>query len=93
LLLQVFDLANVVMLFLLTVVLVALRYGRGPGVWAAMLAVLCFDFFFVQPRYSFTVTDTQYFFTFALMLGIALITGQLTARLRHEARTAAARER
>ena len=93
LLLQVFDLANVVMLFLLTVVLVALRFGRGPGVWAAMLAVLCFDFFFVQPRYSFTVTDTQYFFTFALMLGIALITGQLTARLRHEARTAAARER
>lgn len=93
LLLQVFDLANVVMLFLLTVVLVALRLGRGPGVWAAMLAVLCFDFFFVQPRYSFTVNDTQYFFTFALMLGIALITGQLTARLRHEARTAAARER
>jgi two-component system sensor histidine kinase KdpD len=93
LLLQVFDLANVVMLFLLTVVLVALRYGRGPGVWAAMLAVLCFDFFFVQPTYSFTVNDTQYFFTFALMLGIALITGQLTARLRHEARTAAARER
>jgi len=93
LLLQVFDLANVVMLFLLTVVLVALRYGRGPGVWAAMLAVLCFDFFFVQPRWSFTVNDTQYFFTFALMLGIALITGQLTARLRHEARTAAARER
>ena len=93
LLLQVFDLANVVMLFLLTVVLVALRYGRGPGVWAAMLAVLCFDFFFVQPRWSFTVNDTQYFFTFALMLGIALITGQLTARLRHEARTAAGRER
>jgi len=93
LLLQVFDLANVVMLFLLTVVLVALRYGRGPGVWAAMLAVLCFDFFFVQPRWSFTVNDTQYFFTFALMLGIALITGQLTARLRFEARSAAARER
>src|SRR5450830_297112 len=93
LLLQVFDPANVVMLFLLTVVLVALRLGRGPGVWAAMLAVLCFDFFFVQPVLSFTVNDTQYFFTFALMLGIALITGQLTARLRHEARTAAARER
>ena len=93
LLLQVFDLANVVMLFLLTVVLVSLRFGRGPGVWAAMLAVLCFDFFFVQPRWSFTVNDTQYFFTFALMLGIALITGQLTARLRFEARSAAARER
>lgn len=93
LLLQVFDLANVVMLFLLSVVIVALRFGRGPSIWAAMLNVLCLDFFFVAPHWSFTVNDTQYFFTFALMLGIALIIGQLTVRLRLEARTAAIRER
>ncbi len=90
---RVFDLANVVMLFLLTVVLVALRLGRGPGAWAALLAVLCFDFFFVPPKFSFTVADTQYVFTFLLMLGVALIIGQLTARLRHEARVTVARER
>lgn len=93
LLLQVFDLANVVMLFLLSVVVVALRFGRGPSIWAAMLNVLCLNFFFVAPHWSFTVNDTQYFFTFALMLGIALIIGQLTVRLRLEARTAAIRER
>lgn len=92
-LLRVFDLANVVMLFLLTVLGVALRWGRGPGAWAAFLAVACFDFFFVPPRYSMTFSDTQYGFTFALMLVVALITGQLTARLRHEARVATARER
>lgn len=92
-LLRVFDRANVVMLFLLTVVLVALRLGRGPGAWAALLAVGCFDFFFVPPRLSITVSDTQYVFTFALMLGVALVIGQLTARLRHEARVAVARER
>ncbi len=92
-LLRVFDLANVVMLFLLTVVLVALRWGRGAGAWAAFLAVACFDFFFVPPKLSMSVGDTQYIFTFVLMLGVALAIGQLTARLRHEARVASARER
>lgn len=93
LLLQVFDPANVVMLFLLVVVLSALRWGRGPGAWAALLSVMLFDFYFVPPRNSFSVNDTQYIFTFCLMLGVALVCGQLMARLRHEARVAAERER
>ncbi|TYK72180.1 sensor histidine kinase KdpD [Comamonas sp. Z3] len=93
LLLRVFDPANVVMLFLLVVVLSAVRWGRGPGAWAALLSVLLFDFYFVPPRNSFSVNDTQYLFTFSLMLGVALVCGQLTARLRHEARVAAERER
>ncbi|WP_027014170.1 DUF4118 domain-containing protein [Comamonas composti] len=93
LLMRVFEPANVVMLFLLVVVLSALRWGRGPGAWAALLSVLCFDFFFVPPRDSFHVNDTQYLFTFSLMLGVALVCGQLMARLRHEARVAAERER
>jgi len=92
-LLRVFDLANVVMVFLLTVAIVALRWGRGPGAWAAFVAVACFDFFFVPPRLSMSVSDTQYVFTFGLMLAVALIIGQLTARLRREARLAGARER
>jgi len=93
LLLRVFDPANVVMLFLLVVVLSALRWGRGPGAWAALLSVLLFDFFFVPPHHSFSVNDTQYLFTFSLMLGVALVCGQLMARLRHEARVAGERER
>ncbi|HRE16820.1 MAG TPA: DUF4118 domain-containing protein, partial [Rhodocyclaceae bacterium] len=56
-LLQIFDLANIVMLFLLAVVLVAVRYGRGPAVLASFLSVGIFDFFFVQPRFSFAVSD------------------------------------
>ncbi|MBI0533299.1 MULTISPECIES: sensor histidine kinase [unclassified Sphingomonas] len=92
-LLSVFDLANVVMVFLVTVVLVAMRLGRAAGAWAALLSVACFDFFFVEPRLSFTVNDTQYLFTFALMLGVAIVIGQLAARLRSEARVARAGER
>ncbi|MTJ80873.1 MAG: sensor histidine kinase KdpD [Telmatospirillum sp.] len=92
-LLRVFDLSNVVMLFLLTVVFVALRLGKLAGAWAALFSVASFDFFFVEPRWSFAVSDTQYVFTFALMLAIALVTGQLAARLRADARAATAGER
>jgi two-component system sensor histidine kinase KdpD len=93
LLLQVFDLSNVVMLFLLTVVIVALRLGKWAGAWAAFLSVASFDFFFVEPRWSFAVSDSQYLFTFALMLVIALVTGQMAARLRADALVATAGER
>ena len=93
LLLRVFDLSNVVMVFLLTVVLVALRWGRAAGGLAAFVAVGSFDFFFVPPVWSFHVSDTQYVFTFFLMLVVALVTGQLAARLRDEAVTAAAGEK
>ena len=88
-----FDLSNVVMLFLMTVVLIALRLGRLAGAWAAFVCVGCFDFFFVEPRLSFAVSDTQYVFTFALMLAVALAIGQLAARLRAEARAARANEK
>ncbi len=87
-LMPIFDLANIVMLFLLAVVGVAVRFGRGPAVLAAFLNVAAFDFFFVSPRMSFAVSDVQYLLTFAVMLAVGLITGQLTAGLRFEARVA-----
>lgn len=91
--LALFDLANIVMLFLLCVVLVAVRLGRGPAMLAAVLAVAAFDFFFVPPRFSFAVTDVQYLVTFAVMLGVGMLIGQLTANLRFAASVSASRER
>ena len=88
-----FDLANIVMLFLLGTVLVALKLGRGPSALAAVLNVAAFDFFFVQPRFSFAVSDVQYLLTFAIMLVVGLLTGQLTAGLRFQARISSSRER
>lgn len=89
----VFELSNIVMLFLLAVVMVALRYGRGPAVLAAFFGVGLFDFFFVAPRFSFAVTDVQYLMTFSVMLVVALVVGQLTAGLKAQAQVATARER
>lgn len=85
------DLANIIMLFLLVVFLVALKLGRGPAVMSAFLAVALFDFFFVPPRLTFAVNDVQYLVTFAVMLAVGLATAHLTATLGRQ--TAAALER
>ena len=91
-LLAYLDLANIAMLFLLVVTLVAVRFGRGPSVLATCVSVACFDFFFVPPRFDFAVSDFQYLITFGVMLAVGLITGHLTANLRFQARVASHRE-
>jgi len=87
-----FDRSNIVAIYILTVVLVGVRFGRGPAALAAVLSVSAFDFFFVPPRFSFAVADPQYLLTFGIMLAVGLITGQLTAGLRSQARVALHRE-
>jgi two-component system sensor histidine kinase KdpD len=87
-----FDRSNIVAIFILSVVLVAVRFGRGAAALAAVLSVCSFDFFFVPPRFSFAVSDVQYILTFIIMLAVGLITGQLTAGLRFQARVAGHRE-
>jgi two-component system sensor histidine kinase KdpD len=87
-----FDRSNIVAIFILTVVLVGVRLGRGPAALAAVLSVFGFDFFFVPPRLSFAVSDVQYLLTFCIMLAVGLIAGQLTAGLRFQARVASHRE-
>ncbi len=89
----VLDLANIVMLFLLTVLIVAAGLGRAAGVLAAFLSVLLFDVFFVPPRFSLAVQDAQYLITFAVMLAVALIAAHLAAALQREAQLAAGKER
>ena len=88
----VLDLANIVMVFLLAVVFVAVRYGRGPAVLAAFVSVASFDLFYVPPRFSLAVSDVQYLLTFAVMLVVALVIGQLTAGLKFQAKVATQRE-
>jgi two-component system sensor histidine kinase KdpD len=89
---DVLELTNIVMFFLLTVVIVALRYGRGPSVMATFVGVGLFDFFFVPPRFSFAVSDAQYLVTFLVMMAVGLLIGQLTAGLKAQAEVARKRE-
>jgi two-component system, OmpR family, sensor histidine kinase KdpD len=89
---QHFDRSNIVAIFILAVVLVGVRLGRGPAALAAIVSVCAFDFFFVPPQFSFAVSDVQYLLTFFIMLTVGLIAGQLTAGLRFQARVASHRE-
>lgn len=88
-----FELANLIMVYLLAVVAVATRLGRGPAMFASVLSVAAFDFFFVPPQWTFAVSDTQYLVTFGVMLIVAFVISTLTNRVREQAELARHRER
>ncbi len=86
------DLANIVMLFLLTVAVTAAWLGQGPGILAAFLSVALFDFLFVEPRFSLAVHDGQYLVTFVVMLMVALLISHLSSLLQQQLHKAQHRE-
>ena len=73
---------NIVMLYLLAVVIVAIRWGQGPAIITAVLSVLAFDFFLVPPYLTLNVHDFEYLFTFGAFLAIGLIVSTLTSKVR-----------
>ncbi len=88
-----FDLSNLTMVYLLAVLVTAIECGRGPAIAVSLLSVLAFDFFFVPPRYSFTVDDAQYIVTFIVMFAVALAISHLTGLMRKQTQTARLQER
>lgn len=88
-----FDLTNIAMVYLLGVVIAAAVTGRLPAVVASVLSVAAFDFFFVPPRLTFAVADSQYLITFVVMLCVALTISTLMVRVRQQAEDALVRER
>jgi len=87
------QIADVVMVYLLGVVVVAMRFGYGPSLVAAVISVVAVDFFFVEPYYSFAVTDLRHIVTFAVMFIVAVVISNLTQRIRRQADAARDRER
>lgn len=76
------DRVNLIMVYLVGIVVAAYRFGRRASAWASILSVLCFDFFFVPPTFTFAIADTQYVLTFAAMLGVGLLISTIMGRLR-----------
>jgi len=87
------QLADVVVLYMFCITVVATRSGRGPAMLAAVLSVGCLDFFFIVPKYTFSVEDVRYVGTFSMMLGLAWLVGGMAGRIRDQAREAEDRER
>ena len=68
--------------YLFAVVVLALFVGRGPVFFAATLSALLWNFFFLPPRFTFFITSFQDGMMFAMYFIVALVLGQLTARIR-----------
>jgi len=83
---------NMVMFYLLAVVVASVRLGRKPAIATAFLGVLAFDFFFVPPRLTFVVADTQYLLTFLGLFVVGVVISTLVARSRERAEVMRARE-
>jgi two-component system, OmpR family, sensor histidine kinase KdpD len=88
-----FHLSNLIMVYLLGVMLTATGCGRGPAILSSLLSVLAFDFFFVPPRFSFTVEESQYIVTFMVMCLVALVISHLAAGMRQQTTLARLQER
>jgi two-component system sensor histidine kinase KdpD len=86
------DLANIVMLYVLVVVVIAFCFGKTPTVVAVILNVAAFDFFFVPPRFSFAVAGAQHLLTFAAMMATGLVIAHLADLLKKQAAEANLRE-
>lgn len=81
------DPINLVMIYLAGVVIVAVFLGRGPSMLASFLSVFVFDFFLVEPRFSFAISDTQYLITFLGLLLVGLIISNSASLLRDQVET------
>ncbi|HET6318951.1 MAG TPA: ATP-binding protein [Chloroflexota bacterium] len=73
----VVDLPAALLLYLVPIVLAASRWGRGPAVSAAIVAILGHDLLFVDPRGTFSVARADEALGLVLLLFTALVTAQL----------------
>lgn len=88
-----FGIENVDLVFLTAVVVVAVRYGLWPSLLASLTASLCYNFFFLPPVYTFTITDPTNVAAFFFFMLIALLVSNVAARVRTQADTAIGRVR
>jgi two-component system, OmpR family, sensor histidine kinase KdpD len=84
--------SSLVMVYLLGIMGVAMRSGRGPSLLASILSVAAFDFFFVPPYLTFAVSDVRHLLTFLVMLAVGFVISGLTVRTRTQAEAALHRE-
>ncbi|ANM07336.1 sensor histidine kinase KdpD (plasmid) [Rhizobium phaseoli] len=88
---QVLDVRNLALVFLMAVLTSAVLHGLRPALYSCILGALSFNFFFLPPRYTLTISDPESVLAFFFFLGVAIIASNLTATVQRQA--AAARQR
>ena len=84
---------NVDLVFMTAIVAVAVRYGLLPSLFASVVASLCYNFFFLPPIYTFTITDPTNVAAFLIFIVMAVLVSNVAARVRMQAMTAIERAR
>ena len=92
-LLQLLDIGNVALLFLMPVMAAASLYGLRQGLFAGVASSLAYNFFFIPPTGTLTIAAPENVVTFFVLLGIAIATSQLASRVRAQADLASASAR
>lgn len=88
----IFSAADFVMLYMLAVMLTAVRFSRAASLTAAAASVFAYDFFFVAPELTLNISDARHILTFAMLFGVGAIISTLTQRIRRQEHDARARE-
>jgi two-component system, OmpR family, sensor histidine kinase KdpD len=89
----IFGIENVDLMFLTAVVGVAVRFGLWPSLLASVVASLCYNFFFLPPVYTLTITDPTNVAAFFFFMLIAILVSNVAARVRTQAVSALGRVR
>jgi two-component system, OmpR family, sensor histidine kinase KdpD len=84
---------NAAMTYLLAVIGSAALAGWGAAIATAVGAFLIYDLLFIEPRFTFTVSDPKEWLTLLLLLMVGVVVAGLTGALRDRAETAKTRER
>jgi two-component system sensor histidine kinase KdpD len=76
--------SNLAMIFLAAVLISGLAFGLGSSLLAAGLAIAAYNFFFLEPRFSFVIGHAHDVLTFIIFLAVAATTGGLAGRVRDQ---------
>ncbi|GGB19347.1 two-component sensor histidine kinase [Sphingomonas metalli] len=90
---HILDLGNVALLYLLPVMVAASLFGLRTGLFAGLASSLVYNFFFLPPVGTLSVSNPENVVSIFVLLGVAIATSQLTARVRAQADLAAASAR
>lgn len=88
---QVLDVRNLALVFLMAVLTSAVIHGLRPALYTCIVSALSFNFFFLPPRYTLTISDPESVLALFFFLGVAVIASNLTATVQRQA--VAARQR
>ena len=90
---HVLNLGNIALLFLLPVMAAASLFGLRAGLFSGLAASLAYNFFFLPPTGALTISNPENVVSIVILLGVAIVTSQLTSRVRVQADLAAASAR